>query len=192
MTRLASVARWEADAAGRLRGAAMELYATQGYEQTTVAEIAARAGVTARTFFRHFTDKREVLFAGSDALEADMVTALAAAGGDPMAAVAAALDAAVPFLGRDHALSRRRRSIIAANPDLLERELIKMARLSAALRAALRDRGVPEPDAALAASCGIVAFQTAFEQWVAEPADTGLGDRMRATFDRMREVVRAS
>src|SRR4051794_33644988 len=90
------MARWEPDAGGRMREAALELFLDHGYEQTTVAEIAERAGVTARTFFRHYADKREVLFAGSEALERGMVAAVAGAppSASPLDAVAAALDTA--------------------------------------------------------------------------------------------------
>src|SRR5512139_176471 len=112
--------RWEPNASARLREAAMELYLERGFEQTTVAEIAERAGLTARTFFRHFADKREVLFAGSAALQEQLVSALAAApeSAPPMEAVAAALDAAAAVLGERHEYSRQRQSVIAANPEL--------------------------------------------------------------------------
>src|SRR6186997_917049 len=105
--------RWEPDASGRLREAALDLYVERGYEQTTVAEIAQRAGLTARTFFRHFADKREVLFAGSADLRTHMVGGLAEAPltASPMEAVAAALDAAATVLGRDHAFSSRRQGV---------------------------------------------------------------------------------
>src|SRR5258705_5023765 len=121
--------RWQPDARGRLGKAAMELYAERGYEQATVAEIADRAGLTARTFFRYFTDKREVLFAGSDALGQQMVLALDAAPPThtPLAMVAAALDAAATLIGDDREHSRRRQAVIAANAPLPERALTKPA-----------------------------------------------------------------
>ena len=71
--------RWEPNARGRLEQAAMELYLERGFDQTTVAEIAERAGLTERTFFRHFADKREVLFAGAGALQELLVSAVAGA-----------------------------------------------------------------------------------------------------------------
>src|SRR6202035_2298884 len=88
--------RWEPNARGRLEQAALELYLERGFEQTTVAEIAKRAGLTERTFFRHFADKREVLFSGAGALEELLVSAVAGApeSSAPMAAVAAGLEAA--------------------------------------------------------------------------------------------------
>src|SRR5437899_7575946 len=114
------MARWEPDAAGRLREAAMALYAEQGYERTTVAEIAERAGVTARTFFRHYPDKREVLFAGSQELERHMVDALAAASpsAPPIDAVTAALLAGAGLFVDRREYSRRRQAVIAATPEL--------------------------------------------------------------------------
>src|SRR5664280_457659 len=119
--------RWEPNASGRLREAAMELYIERGFEQTTVAEIAARAGLTARTFFRYFADKREVLFGGSASLQELLVAALEGApdAASPMEAVAAALDEAAAVLGQGREYSRKRQSVIAANAELRERELIK-------------------------------------------------------------------
>ena len=147
--------RWDPDAAGRFRAAAMELFGEIGYEQTTVAAIAERAGLTARTFFRYFADKREVLFSGSERLQALMVDALAKApaAASPIEAVAAALAAPAEFFNDElRPFSRLRNTVIAANAELHERELIKLAKLSAAL----------------AAEAGIAVFRVAFAQWVAE------------------------
>jgi AcrR family transcriptional regulator len=184
--------RWEPNASGRLREAALELYIERGYEQTTVAEIAARAGLTARTFFRHFADKREVLFAGSTSLQDQLVSALDGApdSASPMDAVAAALDAAAGIL-TDHEHSRRRQLVIAANAELQERELIKMATLSAALADGLRRRGVAGPVARLAAETGIAVFRVAFERWVGEPEDRGLAQVMRESLDELRALITA-
>src|ERR1700712_2341763 len=112
--------RWEPDASGRLRQAAMELYLERGFDQTTVAEIADRAGLTARTFFRYFADKREVLFAGAVSLQDQLVAALNGAPGSasPMAAVSVALDAAATALGQHREFSRQRQVVIEANPEL--------------------------------------------------------------------------
>jgi AcrR family transcriptional regulator len=183
--------RWEPNASGRLREAALELYIERGYEQTTVAEIAARAGLTARTFFRHFADKREVLFAGSP-LQGTLVDALdgAPASASPMEAVAAALGAASEVLA-DRDFSRRRQLVINANAELQERELIKLAALSAALADGLRRRGVAEPVARLAAETGIAVFRVAFERWVAEPEDRGLVRVLRESFDELTALVSA-
>ncbi|GIJ74575.1 TetR/AcrR family transcriptional regulator [Virgisporangium ochraceum] len=190
--------RWEPDAGGRLREAALDLYVERGYEQTTVAEIAQRAGVTARTFFRHFADKREVLFANTPALHDRLVEALEAAPAHarPLDAVAAALDAVTEVLGQHREFSRRRQSVIDANAELRERELIKLASLSAALAGGLRRRGVAEPDASLAAESGIVVLRVAFERWVAgSGSGEGSGEEtlagaMKTAWDRLRAVTR--
>src|SRR5438105_15155446 len=130
-----TMARWEPDARGRLERAAMELFLERGYVHTTVAEIAARAGLTERTFFRYFADKREVLFWGAGALRELLVSAVASApdSASPIDAVAAALEAAGALLQERREFARQRQSVIAANTELQERELIKLASLSAAL-----------------------------------------------------------
>ncbi|GGN72601.1 TetR family transcriptional regulator [Actinoplanes lobatus] len=191
MTRITGVARWEPGAGGRLAEAAMQLYVERGYDETTVADIAQRAGVTARTFFRHFADKREVLFAGSEPLRDALVRAVAdaPAAAAPLTAVAAALDASTAFLGRDHAHSRRRQSIIDAHPELQERELIKMARLGAAVAGGLRDRGVTDPEATLAAEAGMVVLRVAFERWVADVEPGDLRALMRETMAALRATA---
>jgi AcrR family transcriptional regulator len=187
------MARWEAGASGRLREAAMQLYVERGFEQTTVAEIASRAGLTARTFFRYFADKREVLFAGSADLQAHLVQAIEGVPADasPMQAVAAALDAAAAVLGPHRDRSRQRQSIIAAHAELRERELIKLAALSTALAGALRRRGVPEPDASLAAEAGIVVFRVGFQRWVGEPHETDLAQTLREALGRLKSISAA-
>jgi AcrR family transcriptional regulator len=183
--------RWEPDASGRLRQAALELYVERGFEQTTVADIAERAGLTARTFFRHFSDKREVLFAGSALLQDNMMSALEAAppGASPMTAVSAALEAAGAQLGQHRELSRRRQSVIAANGELRERELIKMASLASALAEGLRGRGVAEPTASLAGEAGIAVLRVAFERWVTEPGDLDLTQLMRESLAQLKSVT---
>jgi AcrR family transcriptional regulator len=183
--------RWAPGAAGRLQEAAMELYVAQGYEETTVAEIAERAGVTARTFFRHFADKREVLFAGSERLAQEMVAALAEAPADasPLDVVAASLDAAARLLGGNHAHSHHRQALLAANPELLERELIKLARLAAALTDGLVTRGVAAADARIAAEAGITVFRIGFERWVSGPGSGDLGSSLRDALAQLRGLV---
>jgi len=167
----------------------MELFLERGYEQVTVAEIAQRAGLTARTFFRYFADKREVLFGGSRELEDHMLAALETSGpaATPLRAVGAALEAAASLIGGDHGYSRQRYTVIEANAELRERELIKMARLSAALADGLRRHGVPDPDASLAAETAIVVFRVAWEQWIRDGGD--LAEAMRSAFDRLRAVA---
>src|SRR5664279_4589818 len=186
--RVLDVGRWEPNASGRLRQAAMELYLERGFEQTTVAEIAERAGLTARTFFRHFADKREVLFAGSVSLQEHLVGALddAPDSASPMAAVSAALAAAAAALGQHREYSRQRQAVIAANVELRERELIKMASLAVALADGLRRRGVADPNASLAAEAGVAVLRVAFERWVSEPDDQDLWHVMRESLDQLK------
>src|SRR6202453_2731180 len=164
--------RWEPDARGRLGQAAFELFAERGFEQVTVAEIAERAGLTERTFFRYFADKREVLFAGSAAFQALFVSSVESApeSAAPIDAVAAALYAQAGQFMEHPAAVRRRQAIIAAHPELRERELIKLAVVAAAVADALRHRGVGEPTASLTAEAGIAVFKIAFERWIADPA----------------------
>jgi AcrR family transcriptional regulator len=160
--------------------AAMELFGERGYEQTTVAEIAARADLTERTFFRHYADKREVLFAGSTAFRDNFVKSINAAPAEatPLHAVSLALEAAAGALeqyrGREFASARQR--IIVANPELRERELIKLADVTAGMAEALRGRGVTEPLASITAELGMAAFRIAFERWVAEGEERSLSE----------------
>lgn len=176
--------RWEPNASGRLQRAALELYSEHGYDQTTVAEIAKRAGLTERTFFRYFVDKREVLFYGSGMLQELLVQGIADAPKEipPLDAVAAALAAAAVMFEENRDFSLHRQAIITANPELEERELIKLARLSAALADALRDRGVADPTASLAAEAGIAVFKVAFNRWVSQ--DGGRGEETLARLIR--------
>jgi AcrR family transcriptional regulator len=183
--------RWEPDARGRLEQAALALYGEHGFDNTTVAEIAERAGLTERTFFRHFADKREVLFQGSGDLQKMLVDTVADAPESlaPIDAVAGALEAAgARFEGRRE-FARRRQAIIAASAELRERELIKLASLSAAIADTLRRRGVPEPDASLTAEAGIAVFRIAFERWVDDDNERGLTDLMRDSLDHLRAVT---
>lgn len=163
------MARWEPNAGGRLEQAALELFGERGFDETTVEDIATRAGVTKRTFFRHFADKREVLFGGGDQFQRFFVDSLAGApaSASPLEAVAVTLEAVgAAFEGRrEH--SRRRQRIIAGNAELRARELVKLASVAAAFTAALRERGVPDPAASLTAETAVVVFRNAFERWVA-------------------------
>ncbi|MDW6062880.1 TetR family transcriptional regulator [Streptomyces sp. FXJ1.4098] len=183
--------RWEPNARGRLEQAALELYSERGFEQTTVAEIAKRAGLTERTFFRHFADKREVLFAGGGPLQELFVGIVADLPADvaPIDAVAAALEAvAAGFQGR-HAHARKRQAVIAANAELRERELIKLAAWSAALTDTLRQRGVGDPAASLIAEAGIAVFKVAFECWVEEPDPRDLAQLIREALDELKAAT---
>ena len=188
---IVGMGRWEPNARGRLEQAALELYVERGYEQTTVAEIAERAGLTERTFFRHFADKREVLFAGAGTLQDLLVTAVAGAPDAvaPLEAVAAALEAAGALLQERREYSRRRQSVIDANPALQERELIKLAALASALAGPLRRRGVTGPAASLTAEAGIAVFKIAFERWISETGQSDLPRLIRESLDELRTVT---
>jgi AcrR family transcriptional regulator len=183
--------RWEPNARNRLEQAALELYSERGFEQTTVAEIAKRAGLTERTFFRHFGDKREVLFGGSAALKHLLVSAVSAAPASaaPIDAIGAALEAAgAAFEGR-RAIARHRQVIIDANPELQERELIKLASLASELAAALRLRGVGEPAASLTAEAGIAVFKVAFLRWINETDGPEMPQIIRESIDELKAVT---
>lgn len=183
--------RWEPNARGRLEQAALELYVERGYEQTTVAEITARAGLTERTFFRHFADKREVLFAGSNALAELCVSAVASApdAAEPIDAVMAALDAAARVFQERGDLVRQRQRVIDANAELRERELIKLASLSAALADALGQRGVDELAARLTAEAGMAVLKVAFERWIEGAGGRPLAQLLGECLDVLGDVT---
>ncbi|SEA32382.1 TetR/AcrR family transcriptional regulator [Leifsonia sp. 21MFCrub1.1] len=185
--------RWEPDARGRLGRAALELYLDPGYEQTTVADIAARAGVTERTFFRHFADKREVLFAGSAAFQETVLDAIAAQPDGPTAfAVAAAgMDAAAAFIAGnpDPTFARRRAAVIAANASLQERELLKLATVASASATALAARGFQPEEAAIAAEAAMAAFRLAFERWIASDGGLDLRELLAEGVARFRSLA---
>jgi len=169
--------RWAPDSRGRLQEAALALYAERGFDQTTAAEIATRAGLTERTFFRHFADKREVLFGGSELLQERIVTGVAEApdGYTPLEAVACGLEAAAAMLGQNRRdLAAQRYAVIAANAELREREVAKLATYAAAVAATLRQRGVGEPQATLAADAGMSVFRVAIERWANSDDDRSL------------------
>lgn len=183
--------RWEPDSRGRLEEAALALYGERGYDNTTVAEIAARAGLTERTFFRHFADKREVLFWGSGRLQALMVDAVSGApnSASPLDAVGAAIEAAAVLLQERREFARQRQAVIAASPELRERELIKLASLASALADTLRQRGVEEPAASLAAEVAIAVFKISFARWVEETNRKDLPRVMRDSLDELKAVT---
>ncbi|HVC38489.1 MAG TPA: TetR family transcriptional regulator [Candidatus Dormibacteraeota bacterium] len=185
------MSRWEPDARGRLERAALELYVERGFDQTTVAEIAARAGLTERTFFRHFTDKREVLFSGAGELQDFLVSTLANTpeSAAPIAAVATALEAAGALLQERRDFAGQRQAVIAANVELQERELVKLAALASAMAGTLRQRGVTEPSATLAAEAGIAAFKIAFERWTRDAGKADLPQTIRESVDELKAVI---
>ncbi len=187
------MARWEPDARGRLEKAAMELFQERGYAGTTVEEIAARAGVTERTFFRYFADKREVLFSGSKVLEAWIVERIHSAPREmnTFAVVTAALEGAATELQatRDPAFVRARYLLVSNHSEIQERELIKLAALAASVTKALHARGVAEPGASLAAEAGIAVFKIGFERWVGEKKMGNFAAHIRAAADALKTVA---
>jgi AcrR family transcriptional regulator len=185
--------RWKPDAEGRLMGAAIELFDEQGYEATTVAEIAERAGLTKRTFFRHFSDKREVLFSGSEELQRLWLEGLAAAPPEasPLAAVAAGLDPVAEMFTERHPFARIRAQIIEANPELQERELIKLQSLAAAIKGALVRQGVSVNAAILASQAGVTVFHVAFARWVAQDDPTAFRRLIDESLEELRSVTAA-
>jgi len=169
----------------------MELYLERGFEQTTVAEIARRAGLTERTFFRYFADKREVLFWGAGALQELIVRTLADApeSAAPIEAVAAAIEAAAAMIQEGGDRAGQRQTVIAANPELQERELIKLASLASAMAGALRLRGVKDPAASLTAEAGIAVFKIAFERWVSKASEPDFPSCIRESLEELRAVT---
>lgn len=182
--------RWEPDARGRLERAALALYVERGFDQTTVADIAERAGLTERTFFRHFADKREVLFRG-DELARTIATALESVPESvpPLDAAAAALESTSDFFAERRPYSKQRQTVIVANSALQERELIKLASMAATIADALRRRGVAEPAASLSAEAGVAVFKVAFEHWLDDPANRDLAVHIRETLAELRSVA---
>ncbi len=187
------MSRWKPDAQGRLISAAIELFGEQGYETTTVAEIAERAGLTKRTFFRYFSDKREVLFSGSHELQRLWLEGVAAAPEDatPLAVVAAGLDPVAEMFTERHDFARIRARIIEANPELQERELIKLQNLARAVKAALVERGVSANAAILAAQAGVTVFHVAFAHWVEQDDPTAFRRLMDESLEELRSVTAA-
>ena len=174
--------RWDPGAEERLRAAALELYLEHGYENVTVAQITEHAGLTRRTFSRYFTDKRDVLFAGSEQLPVALADAVGRA--DPKLAPFEALLVALVevggvLAGRVLPHAARRRAVIKTSPDLQERVRTKYAAARDALAEALCRRGVAASEAGLLASVGVALFQTAFERWVDHPESADLPDRVR-------------
>jgi AcrR family transcriptional regulator len=172
------MARWEPDARGRLVAAALDLFNERGYDETTVTQIAERAGLTKSTFFRHFPDKRDVLAAGQDAIAQLLREGIAGAPADatPLAAVCAGLkSAAAAFTSFNRDLAPRLKAAIAASTELQERNALKQIGLARATAEALRARGIPEPTAVLAAELGALAFKTAYARWGEPDDDQDLG-----------------
>jgi AcrR family transcriptional regulator len=190
------MSRWEPGAPERLQQAALELFASRGFEQTTAAEIAQSVGLTERTFFRHFSDKREVLFHGQALLVQAFMDGLDGApdGATPLEMVASAMQRAATsfFPDERRSYSRARQAVIEGNPALQEREVHKLAHLATTIAAALRERGVEEPAATLAAESGRTVFAIAFGQWVREGEQRSLAEIQADVMGRLLTIGEAS
>ncbi|MFE2424940.1 TetR/AcrR family transcriptional regulator [Streptomyces hokutonensis] len=188
------MARWQPGAAQRLVVAAVDLFTEQGYDATTVTQIAERAGVTKSTFFRHFADKRELLVAGQETLSrllADGITE-APASASPLQAVAAGLVRASSAMGpTNRELGPRIKAAVAASTELQERDTLKSVGLAAAMTAALIARGVPDPTAHLAGELGVLAFKRGYAQWSESDRDDaeGLAPHALAALEDLRAAT---
>ncbi len=184
--------RWQPDGRERLVVAALQLFSEQGYDETTVAEIAERAGLTKSTFFRHFPDKRDVLSAGQETLSRLLVEGIASAPSQvtPLTAVAAGLERAASAMGPvNRELAPRLQAAIATSAELQERHALKQVGFVAAMAGALRDRGIPEPAASVAAELGALAFKQAYATWIETDEDQNLAELSLAALDRLRATV---
>jgi AcrR family transcriptional regulator len=173
----------------RLQEAALSLYQTRGYEETTAADIAAEAGVTQRTFFRHFPDKREVLFSGEDEFIEALTRAVVSVpqGLGPLEALFHAFPSVEPLFIKNRPFTAPRRHIIAAHPALQERAQTKTRAVMSALAAAFRQRGVPDRAASLAAQVGMAALSHAVAAWF-ESGSTDLGPYVEQAFKELRDL----
>jgi AcrR family transcriptional regulator len=171
--------RWKPGARERLQAAALELFASRGFDQTTAEQIAQSVGLTERTFFRHFSDKREVLFYGQDQFVQVFLDGVDAAppGAAPLEVIASMLAAAGSFFPDERRpYARARQSVIDQNPALQEREQHKLAGVATTVAEALRARGIGEPAATLAAQAGFTVFGIAFAQWIRDGESRSLPD----------------
>jgi AcrR family transcriptional regulator len=173
--------RWDPCAEDRLREAALELFLEHGYENVTVAQITERAGLTRRSFSRYFTDKRDVLFAGSERLPAVLARSVRNADStlSSFEALLTALVDVADVLADQAPLAAQRRAVVRASPELQERGRTKFAAVTDAVADALRDRGTAESEATLLAQVGVAIFRTAFERWTDQPDGVGLPARIR-------------
>lgn len=184
------MARWEPGARERLVVAAVDLFTEQGYDATTVAEIAERAGVTRSTFFRHFSDKREVLVAGQETLSRLLTEGITEApeGATPLEAVAGGLERAASAMGQmGRGFSARLKAAVAASAELQARDALKSVGLAAAMTAALVARAVPETTAQLAAELGVLAFKNGYGAWFqADDGENGPAPYIAHALDELR------
>jgi AcrR family transcriptional regulator len=184
------VPRWEPDAQARLRATALELFAERGYENVSAEQIAEHAGLTRRTFFRYFPDKRDVVFGGSERLAPVAAKAIAEVPetSDPRELLVAALVDVASQLEEAIRPSPARQAVIASSPELRERESSKHEAVADAMATALRERGVEPTTAVLLARSGAAVFRTAFEAWIHDPGTRSLASHVEATAARLQDL----
>ncbi|MFI1912321.1 TetR/AcrR family transcriptional regulator [Nocardia sp. NPDC020380] len=188
------MARWEPGARERLVIAAVDLFTEQGYDATTVTQIAERAGVTKSTFFRHFPDKRELLAAGQETLSRLLAEGISEApdSATPLEAVGAGLERASNAMGpMNRELAPRIKAAIDANSELQQRDALKNVGLAAAMTDALRTRGVPDATARLASELGVLAFKQGYAQWLQAREDAALAPYTLAALEDLRAASRS-
>ena len=182
------MARWQPDAEDRLKRAAIELFVERGYDAVTVTHIAERAGLTRRSFFRYFPDKREVLFAGSERLAPEIERRLTSAGGgaptvaDVWRVLADAGAMLLAQRGAERLRQQQRSELIAATPELQERDHAKTADIAAAIASAFTHHGVPDSDATLLGAVSAQAFRSAYERALTDESG-GFEDYLSDAFD---------
>lgn len=183
--------RWPTGGQDRLQRAAIDLFAAQGYAGTTVAEIAARAGLTERSFYNHFMDKREVLFPGQGQFLAEIFDAVSTTPSEnrPLDLIFDALSATAGWFDHRRDAARIRRQIIEAHPELRERELSKMAALTAVISDGLQTRGASRSPAVLTAAAAVAAYQVALDSWLNDHQQRGLQEHLHIALTELRRTT---
>jgi AcrR family transcriptional regulator len=183
------VSRWAPDARERLEAAALDLFAENSYEETTVAQIADRAGLNRATFFRHFSDKREILFGGEDRLAELFTAGIRSAAPDGTVSEclrAAFVSADVAMTEEQRVKTARRALVVASNVEVQERGLLKHARIARAISAALRERGIDELSARLGSEIGLLAFSVGVEHWLQSRTNESFSHHAAAALDELQ------
>ena len=186
------MSRWQANPKQRLEQAALDLFIEQGFAETTVPEITARAGLTKRTFFRHFTDKREVLFTHEEQLTPIVASLMAGAPASfsPLRLIKLALETvAVTRFEVQFEYLHRRRVIVQSDEGLRERETRRQSILSEAISRGFVDRGVDELSAILAAQIAVSVLNVSVDRWLDEEGKRPLSDVIRGSLVTLQSVL---
>ncbi len=175
----------------RFEIAATALFQERGVERTTVPEIAARAQLTERTFYRYFADKREVLFWRAGELQARVANAVAGAPAHmrPLAVAIRALEAVGDFFDGSRANVKRRQALVAAHPEFLEREMLKLHELTLAMGAALEKRGLEAPVARMVSEAGVTIARVALERWISDDRERDFAHHIQGSRDELRIIM---